>query len=83
MLLTFWKPFEPEKLLEVIERASKKSTKLISAFEFIADYTERLAKLTDKELEVMQYIVRGNTNKEISVTLKQYQNHRASSVESF
>ena len=64
------KPFEPEKLLEVIERASKRSAKLISAFEFIADYTERLAKLTDKELEVMQYIVRGNTNKEISVTLE-------------
>jgi len=63
------KPFEPEKLLDVIERASKKSIQLIDAYEFISDQTARLAKLTDKELEVMQYIVQGNTNKEISETL--------------
>ena len=29
----------------------------------------RLAKLTDKELEVMKYIVQGNTNKEVSEIL--------------
>ena len=63
------KPFEPEKLLDIIERASKRSAKLIVAFEFISDYTARLAKLTEKELEVMQYIVQGNTNKEISEIL--------------
>ena len=63
------KPFEPEKLLDIIERASKRSSKLIVAFEFISDYTNRLAQLTDKELEVMQCIVRGSTNKEISKIL--------------
>ena len=64
------KPFEPEKLLDIIERATKRSAKLIVTFEFISDCTTRLAKLTDKELEVMKYIVKGNTNKEISETLK-------------
>ena len=64
------KPFEPEKLLDIIERATKRSAKLIVAFEFISGCTMRLAKLTDKELEVMKYIVKGNTNKEISETLK-------------
>ena len=63
------KPFEPEKLLDVIERASKRSRKLIVAFEFISDYRARLAKLTDKELEVMKYIVQGKTNKEVSEIL--------------
>ena len=64
------KPFEPEKLLDIIERATKRSAKLIVAFEFISGCTIRLAKLTDKELEVMKYIVKGNTNKEISETLE-------------
>ena len=64
------KPFEPEKLLDIIERATKRSAKLIVAFEFISGCTMRLTKLTDKELEVMKYIVKGNTNKEISETLK-------------
>ena len=64
------KPFEPEKLLDIIARASKRSAKLILAFEFISEYTTRLGKLTDKELEVMQHIVQGNTNKEISEMLK-------------
>ena len=63
------KPFEPEKLLDIIERASKRSRKLIVAFEFISDYEARLAKLTDKELEVMKYIVQGKTNKEVSEIL--------------
>ena len=63
------KPFEPEKLLDVIERASNRSRKLIVAFEFISDYRARLAKLTDKELEVMKYIVQGKTNKEVSEIL--------------
>ena len=63
------KPFEPEKLLDIIDRASYKSKSFIKTFEFIADYTARVAKLTDKELKVMQYIVRGNTNKEISEML--------------
>jgi two-component system response regulator DctR len=63
------KPFEPEKLLDVIERASNRSRKLIVAFEFISDYRARLAKLTDKELEVMKYIVQGKTNKEVSEKL--------------
>ena len=63
------KPFEPEKLLDVIERASDRSRKLIVAFEFISDYEARLAKLTDKELEVMKYIVQGKTNKEVSEIL--------------
>ena len=48
------KPFEPEKLLDIIERATKRSAKLIVTFEFISDCTTRLAKLTDKELEVME-----------------------------
>ena len=64
------KPFEPEKLLDIIARASKRSAKLILAFEFISEYTTRLGKLTDKELKVMQNIVQGNTNKEISEMLK-------------
>ena len=63
------KPFEPEKLLDIIELASKKSANLIKSFEFIGDYVNRLAKLTDKETEVMRYIVQGNTNKEISAVL--------------
>ena len=63
------KPFEPEKLLDVIERASKRSRKLIVAFEFISDYMARLAKLTDKELQVMKHIVQGKTNKEVSEIL--------------
>ncbi len=63
------KPFEPEKLLDIIERASNRSRKLIVAFEFISDYRTRLAKLTDKELEVMKYIVQGKTNKEVSEIL--------------
>ena len=63
------KPFEPEKLLDVIERASKLSRKLIVTFEFISDYTARLSKLTGKELEVMKYIVQGKTNKEVSEIL--------------
>ena len=63
------KPFEPEKLLDVIERASKRSRKLIVAFEFISDYMARLAKLTNKELQVMKHIVQGKTNKEVSELL--------------
>ena len=63
------KPFEPEKLLDIIERASNRSRKLILAFEFISDHRARLAKLTDKELEVMKYIVQGKTNKEVSEIL--------------
>lgn len=60
------KPFDPDTLLGIIDRASNKSKSFIKTFEFIANYTARLAKLTDKEMEVMQCIVRGKTNKEIS-----------------
>ena len=40
------KPFEPEKLLDIIERATKRSAKLIVDFEFISDCAMRLKLLT-------------------------------------
>ena len=63
------KPFESQELIQKILNAGSQSSTWIEDWYFVEELTRLFQGLTDKELEVMVKVVRGQTNKEIATQL--------------
>ncbi len=75
------KPFNDQRLIDLINKAMKLNAKITEKRQYKTNQQERLNKLTPREYEVLDLIVAGNTNKEIAVQLgiadKTVEVHRA------
>jgi two-component system, LuxR family, response regulator FixJ len=75
------KPFSDQALLDRIHQAIEKDARLRSERAVLAGIAARVALLTPRECEVMEYVVAGKANKEIAADLdlssKTVETHRA------
>ena len=63
------KPFNPESLLDLVEKALNRHTRIRDAEARRAEIASRLDTLTPREREVMALIVHGNANKVVALDL--------------
>lgn len=63
------KPFDDEQLLKAVQEAVAKSRKLKQEFDELRQLNNKLAKLTERELEVFKFVVSGMLNKQIASEL--------------
>ncbi len=63
------KPFNPQSLLDLVEEALNRHTRIRDADARRAEIASRLDTLTPREREVMALIVRGNANKVVALDL--------------
>ncbi len=79
------KPFDHDDLLHAIEEALEKHRAKISELSHTSSIHERIASLTDREREVMAWVISGALNKQIGATLgiveKTVKVHRARVME--
>ncbi len=75
------KPFNDQRLIDLINKAMKLNAKTTKKRQYKTNQQERLDKLTPREYEVLDLIVAGNTNKDIGLQLgiadKTVEVHRA------
>ena len=75
------KPFKDDELLSAVARALARSAENWRQRGEVAESRARLAKLTPREFEVLQLVIAGLLNKEISaelgITLRTIKTHRA------
>ncbi len=75
------KPFNDQRLIDLINKAIKLNAKITEKRRYKTNQQERLDKLTPREYEVLDLIVAGNTNKDIALQLgikdKTVEVHRA------
>ncbi len=76
------KPLQPEQLEEAIRNVIQRASHKLTRDDEIADAKRRLAKLSERQLEIIDLIVAGLTSKEIGVKLRSshrtIEAHRAS-----
>lgn len=60
------KPVEAEELLEAVRRALARDLVESRAREDLADLRQRVARLSDRETEILQHVARGQLNKQIA-----------------
>ncbi|HEV8608380.1 MAG TPA: response regulator [Tepidisphaeraceae bacterium] len=79
------KPFEPKALVEAVRRALEKSIELQRQHAENQAIRQRLAALSPRELELLELVVSGKSNKQIAVnmgiSIKTVANHRANLME--
>ena len=63
------KPFEPAELLRAIAEALEKCRKQLAADAGMNDIAGRVGELTDREREVMSWVITGALNKQIAAEL--------------
>jgi FixJ family two-component response regulator len=63
------KPFEPAELLRAITEALEKCRKQIAADAGMNDIAARIGELTEREREVMSWVITGALNKQIAAEL--------------
>lgn len=75
------KPFHDQTLLDIIQQAIEIDAGRRKALQHQIDIVQRIAKLTPREKEVMQCVIKGNLNKETAIELdispKTVELHRA------
>ena len=75
------KPFNDQRLIDLINKAMKLNAKTIEKRQYKLNQQKRLHRLTPREYEVLDLIVAGNTNKGIALQLgiadKTVEVHRA------
>ncbi|CAH1672112.1 putative Response regulator protein TmoT [Hyphomicrobiales bacterium] len=65
----FMKPFDPEEFIGAVDRAISRQRLFHEQIDWIRDNLARLEKLTKREREVLDLVVRGNINKQVAFTL--------------
>jgi len=79
------KPFNEQKLLGIIERAIEHDSKIASASAQHAQLATRLARLSPREREVLDFVITGKMNKTIAdamgISIKTVEAHRARVME--
>jgi FixJ family two-component response regulator len=63
------KPFEDEELLQAVRDAIEKDTRGRAEYAEVHEVRERIALLTDRELDVLSYVITGKLNKQIAYEL--------------
>ena len=79
------KPFNEQKLLAIIERAIESDSQQLARADDQAQLAGRLARLSPREREVLDYVIAGKMNKTIadamSISIKTVEAHRARVME--
>jgi two-component system response regulator FixJ len=63
------KPFAEQDLLNAVQRALEQNRQALAAAALSADAARRIARLTAREVEVLDHLVAGQSNKEIANAL--------------
>lgn len=63
------KPFDDEQLLKAVEEAVAKSRSNKKDFDDLVVLKDKLNKLTERELEILKYVITGKLNKQIAYEL--------------
>lgn len=79
------KPFDEEKLLDLVERMLEKARDSFAVYQQAASREALLGKLTSREAQVLERIVAGRLNKQIAddlgISIKTVEAHRANIME--
>jgi FixJ family two-component response regulator len=75
------KPFKEEELLGLVERMLDQARAAFSQHQEAASRDALLSRLTTREAQVLERIVAGRLNKQIGISIKTVEAHRANIME--